>query len=73
MEEAFTMTETTKPKPEARLIGRDSNIFNLVALASRALKKAGQPEHARTMHERVMQAESYGAALAIIAEYVEIV
>lgn len=65
------MTETTKP--EVELIGQDSNIFNLLALASKALKQAGQPENVKVLQGRVMQADSYAEALSIIMEYVAVI
>ena len=59
-------------KPKVRLIGTDGNIFALLALCSRALKKAGRLEEARLMQERVFKAASYAEALSIMGEYVEI-
>lgn len=59
-------------KPVVQLIGQDGNVFNLVGICSRALKKAGRHEEARTMQERVFKAGSYTEALAIMGEYVEI-
>jgi hypothetical protein len=59
-------------KPVVQLIGQDGNIFNLLGVCSRALKKAGQIEAAKTMQQRVFQAGSYEEALAILGEYVEI-
>ncbi len=59
-------------KPTARLIGEDSNVFNLIGIAARALKVVGQREEAKAMTARCFAAHSYDEALAIIAEYVEI-
>lgn len=59
-------------KPKCKLIGEDGNIFNLIGLASRALKKVGLPNKAKEMTSRVMSSGSYYEALAIIGEYVEI-
>ena len=59
-------------KPVVQLIGQDGNVFNLVGICSRALKKAGRFEEARAMQERVFKARSYTEALAIMGEYVEI-
>ncbi|MFA0889239.1 MAG: hypothetical protein ACC613_09150 [Synergistales bacterium] len=59
-------------KPVVQLIGQDGNVFNLVGICSRALKKAGRLEEARAMQERVFKAASYAEALSIMGEYVEI-
>ena len=59
-------------KPICKLIGEDGNIFNLVGKASSALKKEGLKEQANEMAERVFNSGSYGEALRIIGEYVEI-
>lgn len=59
-------------KPVVQLVGQDGNVFNLIGICSRALKKAGRVEEARLMQLRVFQAGSYGEALSIMGEYVEI-
>lgn len=59
-------------KPKAKLIGADGNIFNLIGIASRSLKRAGQNDKATEMLERVMNSGSYDEALSIIMEYVEV-
>lgn len=65
------MTETNKPV--AKLTGQDGNVFNLMGIAEKALRKAGMPEQATEMSKRIWdEAESYGAALRIISEYVDI-
>ena len=59
-------------KPVAKLIGADGNVFNLIGIAARALREAGQRDAAATMTARCFAAHSYDEALAIIAEYAEI-
>jgi hypothetical protein len=59
-------------KPVVQLTGKDGNIFSLLAICSRALKKAGRLEEAKAMQGRVFQAKSYEEALAILSEFVEI-
>jgi acetyl esterase/lipase len=59
-------------KPDCPLIGEDSNIFNLMAIASRTLKENGLPEQAREMRQRIEQSHSYDSALSIISDYVNI-
>lgn len=60
-------------KIEVKLIGEDGNIFNLVGIASRALERNGQRSEASEMREKVFNSKSYGQALMIISDYVEIV
>lgn len=60
------------PKPKCKLIGEDGNIFNLMGIASRTLKKAGLREEAEEMIERMQNSGSYHEALGIIMEYVEV-
>lgn len=59
-------------RPEAKLIGEDGNIFNLMGIASKALKQAGYYDEANEMFNRITNgAGSYDEALAIISQYVE--
>ena len=59
-------------KPDCALIGQDGNIFNLVGIASRTLRRHGQTEQAKEMSDRVFASGSYTEALCIIGEYVNI-
>ena len=59
-------------KPRCKLIGEDGNIFNLMGIASRTLKKAGMKDKADEMVDKITKSKSYDEALAIIMEYVEI-
>lgn len=59
-------------KPIAKLIGENGNIFNIIALASQALRSSGQKEQINKMEKEVMSCLNYTQALAIISEYVEI-
>ena len=61
-----------KRKPDCALIGQDGNIFNLMGIASRTLRQNGMAEEAKEMTERIHACGSYGAALCIIGEYVNI-
>ena len=60
-----------KPKPKVQLVGQDGNVFNLLGICSRALKRAGQYEEATELQNRVMSSGSYGEALSIMLEYVD--
>jgi glutamate mutase epsilon subunit len=59
-------------KPRCKLIGEDGNIFNLMGIASRTLKKAGMKDKADEMVDKITKSKSYDEALSIIMEYVEI-
>lgn len=64
--------EAEKVKPDCALIGCDSNIFNLMGIASHTLKQNGMTEEAEMMCTRIRGAENYCEALNIIGEYVNI-
>lgn len=60
-------------KPKCKLIGENGNIFNLMGIASRALKDGGMKDEAAEMVEKIRTtAKNYDEALMIIAEYVEV-
>ena len=61
-----------KHKPKCALIGEDGNIFNLMGIASRTLKRNGMQEEAQEMCDKITNSESYDQALAIISDYVEV-
>jgi len=67
-----TKTKTTTEKPVAEVIGQDGNVFNLIGICSKALKRAGQPDKAKEMSERVFKSGSYDEALVIMGEYCEL-
>ena len=64
--------ENKKNKPDCPLIGQDGNIFSLVGIASRTLKRNGLSAEASEMTARVLGSVSYDEALGIIGEYVNI-
>ncbi|MCD7872322.1 MAG: hypothetical protein LUG21_03280, partial [Clostridiales bacterium] len=58
-------------KPDCELIGQDGNIFNLMGIASRTLKRNGMSDKAKEMTERITNGSvNYYEALGIIGEYV---
>ena len=61
-----------KNKPDCPLIGQDGNIFNLMGIASRTLRRNGMAEEAKEMTNRIYQSGSYDEALCIMGEYVNI-
>ena len=58
-------------RPMCPIIGADGNIFNLLGMASRALKNNGLADEAKEMYDRVTSSGSYNDALCIITEYVD--
>ena len=59
-------------KPKCKLIGEDGNIFNLLAIVSRCLRKNGLKGKDVEMQDRVFNCGSYDEALQIMMEYVEV-
>jgi hypothetical protein len=59
-------------KPICKLIGRDGNVFNLIAIATTALKNSGYKQEAKEMSARCFDCGSYTEAIRIISEYVEV-
>ena len=61
-------------KPKCKLVGENGNIYNLMGIAARTLRRAQHPELADEMISRITQGEAkdYSMALAIISEYVEV-
>lgn len=64
------MTEVVN-KPKCPLIGADRNIFNLMGLASRTLRRNHLKDQADEMIQRIRKSSSYDEALVIITEYVD--
>ena len=68
------MSETEFVKPEAKVIGENGNVYNILAICSLALKRAGHRNKAEAMQYRVMRLSgSYEEALRIMEKYVEFV
>lgn len=57
-------------KINAPIIGADSNIFNIVAICTRQLKRNNMNEQSDEMVNRVLNAKNYDEALSIVMEYV---
>jgi len=66
------MSENTKVKPVAKLTGADGNVFGLIGIAVKALRRAEMYDEAKEMTERISTCGSYNDALIIIGEYCEI-
>ena len=59
-------------KPTCNLIGEDGNVFNIIGIVSKTLRKAGQNEKAKEFREKAFKSESYNEVLSLCDEYVEI-
>ena len=66
------MKNTLTTKPEAKVYGENGNVYNLLAICSRALKNAGQKDQAKEMQEKVFACGSYDEALSIMGQYCEL-
>ena len=65
--------EQAAPKEDCKLIGEDGNIFNLMALVSRAMRKNPYWTYrVDEMIERVKSSQDYYKALVVLGEYVNI-
>lgn len=62
----------TTAKPIAKVIGKDGNVFNTLAICTEALKKAGMEDKADELTDKVFNAKSYPAALNFMREYCEL-
>lgn len=63
-----------KEKITVKLIGEDGNIFNLMGICTRELKRAGQRDDAEQLVKDITtNANSYEDALAIIMKYVDVI
>jgi hypothetical protein len=59
-------------KPKVNLVGKNSNVFNLIAICAAALKKANLPNEAKVFTKKCFAAESYDQALQIMMEYCDV-
>ena len=59
-------------KPICKLVGQDGNIFNVINVVSKVLKRNNLHDEAKEMTDRIFNSRSYNEALRIISEYVEI-
>ena len=57
-------------KVDAKIIGADGNVFNLIAICQRALRKNGYNKEAKEMQERIYKCKNYDEALNIMMDYV---
>lgn len=58
-------------KVPAKIIGADGNVFNLIGICTKALKRNGYYDEAKELFTRIQESKSYDEALSIMTEYVE--
>lgn len=69
----YSIDDYIVEKPKCKLVGEDGNIYNLMGIASRALKKNELEEEAKEMFNKITtEAKSYDEALCIIMDYVDV-
>ena len=59
-------------KPKVHLVGENGNVFNLMGLCTKELRKAGFPDHARKLQVEVLASGSYSEALSIMFKYLDV-
>lgn len=64
------MSNTKQKGIEVQLTGENGNIFNLVGIVTRALKKEGHRDLAEEIQEKLWDCESYNEALNLLGNYV---
>lgn len=72
LRELSNMQSNPPSKPRVKLIGENGNIFNLLGIATKALRRNNMGDKAKELTERATKAASYDEALAIITDYVEV-
>lgn len=61
-------------KPEAKVIGENANVFNILSISSLSMKEAGISKSIiDEMNSRVRKCNSYEEALIIMQEYVDFI
>lgn len=60
-------------KPQVTLAGQNGNIFNLLSIATKALKENNQRKQAKELQEKLFSANSYHEAIQLIGEYCEVI
>ena len=66
------MSEVKHPDVVVRLAGQDGNVFNLIGLVSKALRRAGLAAEVNTFQSEVMSSGSYDEALQCMMKWVTV-
>ena len=64
-------------KPACKLINEDSNIFNIIGIVKRTLRREGTPENQEAFNSKLEElmtgGGSYDDILVLVQEYVDVV
>ncbi|MEI8217322.1 MAG: hypothetical protein WCF96_09525 [Eubacteriales bacterium] len=69
------MEEIQFPKAKgvtSNILGENSNVFNLISIVSRDLRKAGYHDLDKEFKDKCFRAKSYDEVLMIIQTYVDV-
>lgn len=58
---------------QVKVVGEDSNIFNLLGLVTKELKRNGYRDLAKELPQQIFECKNYDKALTILDRYVELV
>ena len=59
------------PNIKVKLVGEDGNVFNIIGLVQKALRKAGQHDKAKEFAEKAVKSGSYDEVLVLLHDYVD--
>lgn len=59
-------------KPKVKLTGQDGNVFTVIGLTDKALKKAGLKEQAKEFKDKAFGARNYDEVLRLCMEYADV-
>jgi len=59
-------------KPKCKLIGQDGNVFNIIGIVAKTLKRAGLKQRADEFSKKALGAHSYDEVLQLCTEYVDV-
>lgn len=59
-------------KPKCKLVGQDGNVFNVIGLVAKSLRKAGQTQQEKEFTRKAFTCKSYDEVLRLAFEYVDV-
>lgn len=59
-------------KPKCKLMGENGNIFNLIGIAAKTLRRKGYHDQIDEMVDRIGTCKSYHEAIAVLMDYVDV-
>lgn len=59
-------------KPICKLIGEDGNVFNIIGIVSKTLKRADQADQAKEFQAKAIKCRSYEEVLVLVQDYVDV-